>query len=171
MNKGTFGVEWDMSNPISALTRLTQENDPNGYVTVDITTEPVAAVGSGEGSSPFDNYFPWKGMEEFNVVDGDPLYKQGEEGFSRSQYDTMVYIPEFWYHIEQEGDIARYYISSDEREGFEKHPGSGRYVGRYTASEDYKSISGVASLVNITRATPMSMVTFPVTLPFWIVLL
>lgn len=153
MNKGTFGVQWDMSNPISALTRLTQENDPNGYVTVDITTEPVAAVGSGEGSSPFDNYFPWKGMEEFNVVDGDPLYKQGEEGFSRSQYDTMVYIPEFWYYIEQEGDIARYYISSDEREGFEKHPGSGRYVGRYTASEDYKSISGVASLVSITRAT------------------
>ncbi len=153
MNKGTFGVQWDMSNPLSALTRLTQENDPNGYVTVDITTEPVAAVGSGEGSSPFDNYFPWKGMEEFNVVDGDPLYKQGEEGFSRSQYDTMVFIPEFWYHIEQEGDITRYYISSDDRVGFKKHPGSGRYVGRYTASEDYKSISGVASLVSITRAT------------------
>lgn len=150
---GVFGVQWDMSNPSPLLTRLTYETDPNRWVDTVILEEPVAAIGSEGGSSPFDNYLPWKGMEEYNIVDSETIYKQGDENFSRSQYDTMVWIPEFWYHIEQEGDIARYYISSDEREGFEKHPGSGRYVGRYTASEDYKSISGVASLVSITRAT------------------
>ena len=155
MNKGTFGVQWDTTNPSSALTRLTQENDPNGYVTVDITTEPVAAVGSGEGSSPFDNYFPWKGMEEFNVVDGEPLYKQGQEGFSRTLYDTMVWVPEFWYYIQIDGDYIRYYISSEMRSGFKKHPGSGMYMSRYEASDDsgYGSKSGKAPKTGITRAT------------------
>ena len=155
MNKGTFGVQWDTTNPSSALTRLSQENDPNGLVTVDITTEPVAAVGSGEGSSPFDNYFPWKGMEEFNVVDGDPLYKQGEEGFSRTLYDTMVWVPEFWYYIQVDGDYIRYYISSETRPGFKKHPGSGMYMSRYEASDDsgYGSKSGKAPKTGITRAT------------------
>ena len=60
-----FGVSWDSSNPSTALTRLTKANDPNKLVTVDITTEPVPAVGTGSGSSPFDSYMPWMGMEEY----------------------------------------------------------------------------------------------------------
>lgn len=150
---GVFGVQWDTSNSSTALTRLTVANDPNHYVDHDITTEPVPAVGTGAGSSPFDAFMPWMGMEEYNIVNGQPLYKQGDDGFSRTQYDTMVWVPEFWYKIEQSGNIIRYYVASDEQPGFEKHPGSGRYMSRYTANASNVSASGGAPRVNLTRAT------------------
>ena len=149
---GVFGVQWDTSNSSTALTRLTVANDPNHYVDHDITTEPVPAVGTGAGSSPFDAFMPWMGMEEYNIVNGQPLYKQGDDGFSRTQYDTMVWVPEFWYKIEQSGNIIRYYVASDEQPGFEKHPGSGRYMSRYTANASNVSASGGAPRVNLTRA-------------------
>ena len=57
-----FGVSWDSSQPSTALTRLTKANDPNKLVTVDITTEPVPAVGTGSGSSP---------IRQLYAVDGD----------------------------------------------------------------------------------------------------
>ena len=153
-NFGTFGVQWDTTNSSTALTRLTTATDPNGYVDRDVTTEPVPAVGTGAGSSPFDAFMPWMGMEEYNIIDGQPLYKQGNPGFSRSQYDTMVWVPEFWYHIEQDGNLIRYYISSDEKPGFEKHPGSGRYMSRYTAgTATYKSHTGNIPIGGQTRAT------------------
>lgn len=150
---GVFGVQWDTSNSSTALTRLTAANDPNHYVDHDITTDPVPAVGTGAGSSPFDAFMPWMGMEEYNIVNGQPLYKQGDDGFSRTQYDTMVWVPEFWYKIEQSGNIIRYYVASDEQPGFEKHPGSGRYMSRYTANASNVSASGGAPRVNLTRAT------------------
>lgn len=149
---GVFGVQWDTSNSSTALTRLTIANDPNHYVDHDITSEPVPAVGTGAGSSPFDAFSPWMEMEEYNIVSGEALYKQGDEGFSRTQYDTMVWVPEFWYKIEQDGNIIRYYVASDEREGFEKHPGSERYMSRYTANSSNVSASGGAPRVNLTRA-------------------
>lgn len=150
---GVFGVQWDTSNSSTALTRLTVANDPNHYVDHDITTEPVPAVGAGAGSSPFDAFMPWMGMEEYNIVNGQPLYKQGDDGFSRTQYDTMVWVPEFWHKIEQSGNIIRYYVASDEQPGFEKHPGSGRYMSRYTANASNVSASGGAPRVKLTRET------------------
>lgn len=150
---GVFGVQWDTSNSSTALTRLTVANDPNHYVDHDITTEPVPAVGAGAGSSPFDAFMPWMGMEEYNIVDGQPLYKQGDDGFSRAQYDTMVWVPEFWHKIEQSGNIIRYYVASDEQPGFEKHPGSGRYMSRYTANASNVSAGGGAPRVKLTRET------------------
>lgn len=150
---GVFGVQWDTSNSSTALTRLTIANDPNHYVDHDITSEPVPAVGTGAGSSPFDAFSPWMEMEEYNIVSGEALYKQGDEGFSRTQYDTMVWVPEFWYKIEQDGNIIRYYVASEEQEGFEKHPGSGRYMSRYTADSSNVSASGSAPRVKLTRAT------------------
>lgn len=150
---GVFGVQWDTSNSSTALTRLTVANDPNHYVDHDITTEPVPVVGTRAGSSPFDAFMPWMGMEEYNIVNGQPLYKQGDDGFSRTQYDTMVWVPEFWYKIEQSGNIIRYYVASDEQPGFEKHPGSGRYMSRYTANASNVSASGGAPRVNLKRAT------------------
>ena len=42
-----FGVCWDTSNSSTALTRLTPETDPYGYVTQSVTAEPVPAVGTG----------------------------------------------------------------------------------------------------------------------------
>ena len=58
-----FGVVWNYANTSTALSRLTKTNDPNGLVNVNITTEPSAAVGTGSGSSPFDSYAPWSGMQ------------------------------------------------------------------------------------------------------------
>lgn len=72
-----FGVCWNYGGTSTALSRLTKANDPNGYVTVNIATEPVAAVGTGAGSSPFDSYLPWKGMEEYNIINNAVSYKRG----------------------------------------------------------------------------------------------
>ena len=149
---GVFGVQWDTSNSSTALSRLTIESDPNHLVDHDISDDPVPAIGTGAGSSPFDNFSPWMDMEEYNIVNGEPLYKQGDEGFSRTQYDTMVWVPEFWYMIEQSGNIIRYYVASDEQEGFEKHPGSGRYMSRYTANSSNMSATGGAPRGKVTRA-------------------
>ena len=150
---GVFGVQWDTSNSSTALSRLTIEGDPNHLVDHNISDDPVPAVGTGVGSSPFDNFSPWMNMKEYNIVNGEPLYKQGDEGFSRTQYDTMVWVPEFWYMIEQSDNIIRYYVASDEQPGFEKHPGSGRYMARYTAATSSLSVSGRAPRVDLTRAT------------------
>lgn len=167
-----FGVSWDSSNPSTALTRLTKANDPNKLVTVDITTEPVPAVGTGSGSSPFDSYMPWMGMEEYcaSLVGSAPprevsaLYKKGEDGFERTNPNKPVFvkIPEFYYKIERVGSIFRYYVADGPVDGLSLHPGSGdNYLGRYEAGEASSgtmglilaSYSGTTPSVSKTRST------------------
>lgn len=140
-----FGVSWDSSNPSTALTRLTKANDPNKLVTVDITTEPVPAVGTGSGSSPFDNYMPWMGMEEYNVdvQAGAVGAKKGDSRFSRSNNAVMVKIPEFYYKIEKSGSVFRYYVADGPVDGLSLHPGSGdNYMARYEGHITYDSGTG-----------------------------
>ena len=150
-----FGVVWDYSNSSTALTRLNRQSDPSGFVTVDVLTEPAAAVGTGFGSSPFDSHAPWSGMEEYNIVDNAVGPKYGETGFSRTDNDTMVYIPEFYYNVKDDSANSKryFYISDRKIDGFEKHPGSGRYVGRYNTIAGNYSESGAAPYVNITINT------------------
>ena len=161
-----FGVSWDSSQPSTALTRLTKANDPNKLVTVDITTEPVPAVGTGSGSSPFDNYMPWMGMEEYNIINtsGKVLNKKGESGFTRTNINVpvMVKVPEFYYKIEKSGSIFRYYVADGPVDGLSLHPGSGdNYLGRYEAGEASSgtmglilaSYSGMTPSVSKTRST------------------
>ena len=161
-----FGVSWDSSQPSTALTRLTKANDPNKLVTVDITTEPVPAVGTGSGSSPFDNYMPWMGMEEYNIINtsGKVLNKKGESGFTRTNISVpvMVKIPEFYYKIERVGSIFRYYVADGPVDGLSLHPGSGdNYLARYEAGEASSgtlgfilaSYSGTTPSVSKTRST------------------
>lgn len=146
-----FGVVWDMSNNSTALKRLTVADDPLKLVTTDITTEPTAAVGSEGGSSPFDAFMPWKGMEEYNIMENSAIVKTGEPTFSRTEHDTVVYIPEFGYKaVEQENKIY-YYISSIPSEACPKHPGSGKYVGKYVTGANTVTRSGQAPLVSQTR--------------------
>lgn len=149
----TFGVVWDYGGSSTALTRLTKASDPYHFVTTDITAEPIAAVGVGTGSSPFDAYMPWCGMEEYNIVDGVVSAKRGEEGFSRVNNDTMVLIPEFYYKVVDDATNKKryFYISNTKFSGFGKHPGSGRYVGKYNTASGYVSKTGFAPLVNVTR--------------------
>ena len=161
-----FGVSWDSSQPSTALTRLTKANDPNKLVTVDITTEPVPAVGTGSGSSPFDSYMPWMGMEEYNIINtsGKVLNKKGESGFTRTNINmpVMVKIPEFYYKIEKSGSIFRYYVADGPVDGLSLHPGSGdNYLGRYESGEASSgtmglilaSYSGTTPSVSKTRST------------------
>lgn len=137
-----FGVSWDTSNPSSQLVRLTPENDPNNLVTETIVSEPHPAIGTEMGSSPFDNFMPWSGMEQYNIIDGIVSYKRGEPGFSQTDYDTMVYIPPFYYRREQKGNIQLFYIGDGPFNGGQLHPGSGKYLARYIASEGPVSVSG-----------------------------
>ena len=153
--KNVFGVCWNYGSSSTALTRLTAANDPNGLVNTSITTDPSPAVGTGSGSSPLDSYMPWKGMEEYNIVSNAVSYKKGTTGFSRTSNDTVVYIPEFYYRIVQDATNSKmyYYISDSQMTGFTKHPGSGRYVGKYHTITGYYSKSGSQPLTNMTRAT------------------
>ena len=134
-----FGVSWDSSQPSTALTRLTKANDPNKLVTVDITTEPVPAVGTGSGSSPFDKYMPWMEMEEYNIeAETGMRTKKGNSNFTRTQptKPVLVKIPEFYYKVEKSGTIFRYYVADGPVDGLSLHPGSGdNYLGRYEAGE------------------------------------
>lgn len=149
------GVCWNYGNSSTACTRLTSANDPNNLVNIDITTDPSPAVGGDSGSSLFDSYMPWRRMEEYNVVSGEIGPKFGEDGFTRSDADVVVFIPEFYYKIidDTAGKKRYFYVASKEKSGFEKHPGSGRYVGRYNTDSNSTSCTGKAPLVSITRAT------------------
>lgn len=149
-----FGVCWDTSNSSAALTRLTKTSDPYGFVTKDVTTEPVPAVGTGVGRSPFDNYAPWNGMKECNLSPNGLVDAwKGDSGFSRSNTQTMVFIPEFYVAQKRSGTKQYFYVSDRLKTGFTKHPGSGKYVGRYHAANDYcRSMTGSSPWVNCTRA-------------------
>lgn len=140
-----FGVCWNMNSGSTALTRLTPGNDPFGLVTVNITTNPSPAVGAGAGSSPFDSYSPWKDMEEYNIVNNAVSHKRGSSSFSRTNYNTMVYVPTFYYRIFDSNGKRYFYISDTAISGFTKHPGSNKYVGRYnTIAGTNTSLSRVA---------------------------
>lgn len=140
-----FGVVWNYADPSPALARLTPESDPWRLVTKTVDYEPVAAVGTGLGSSPFDSFLPWSGMAECNIVDGSVRWK-GTAGFSRTEYDTMVFLPEFWYQcVDDPAASKRYwYVADRAAGGMERHPGSGRYVGRYETGNTASSKSGLA---------------------------
>lgn len=146
---GEFGVEWDYSASSPVLTRTL---DAAGF------SDPVPATSLAEsGSSPFDNIMPWAGMRMCNIIDGEVAYWQGDPQFSETDYDTMVYIPEFWYKAEKNTDTQKWSwsISPTEREGYEKHPGSNRYIGRFHSSGGSSGVyskSGVTPWTSVARA-------------------
>lgn len=134
-----FGVMWDTSNSSTALTRLTKTSDPYGFVTKSVTTEPVPAIGTGTGSSPFDNFAPWSRMQ-----------KATKDG------NSMVFIPVFYVATKTNGTKKYFYVSDKAKTGFTKHPGSGKYVGRYHMNSSGYSKTSQPPYVNITRATARS---------------
>lgn len=156
-----FGVCWDTSNSSTALTRLTKTSDPYGFVTKNVTTNPVPAGGTEAGSSPFDSFMPWSGMKECNLNnDGSVKAWNGQSGFSRSNKYTMVYIPAFYIAQKRSGTKQYFYVSDKAKNGFVKHPGSGKYIGKYTAGTDGVRLDSYSShgvAVNKTRATFRSL--------------
>ena len=152
-----FGVCWDTSNSSTALTRLTPSTDPYGFVTCSVTTEPKPAVGTGSGSSPFDSYAPWNGMKECNLnASGTVTAWKGDSRFSYDCDYTMVFIPAFYVAQKRSGTKQYFYVSDKPKTGFTKHPGSGKYIGKYHMGSVRPSTSLVSPYVNITRAAARS---------------
>lgn len=84
-----------------------------------------------EGFSPFDDIMPWDGMQKRCIS----IPGQGSA-------DVMVNIPEFYYFAFKDKANKRWIwaVSPDPKEGFKKHPGSGRLVGRYHTSESREGV-------------------------------
>lgn len=134
-----YGISWDGSST-SAWTRTGAAAD---------FTDPVPAVSNGNGSSPFDDILPWSGME---IVDDATAGK-------------LVKIPKYYYKWTKTGTAMTLQITNEPVDGFHVSPahadrgdGSGErdyvYVGRYHCStSNYKSTTGVAPKVSITRST------------------
>ena len=141
---GAYGVEWNYAQTSPALTR-------KGLAASFSAPSPATSV-SGSGSSPFDTIAPWKDMKVYNVV-GDTFIEKGTEGFSMTANDTVVYIPEFYFTAYKDTANSKWLwaISPTAKEGYVKHPGSGRYIGRYHTSGSSTGVftkSGVSPLVN-----------------------
>ena len=145
---GAYGVEWDYSSDATTLTR-------KGLAASFANPAPATDL-AGSGTSPFDNIAPWKDMKRYNVI-GTELVPDTDSRFSETDNDTVVYIPEFYYKVEKNTDRTRWTwaISPTAKTGYEKHPGSGCYVGRFHTSGDSSAVftkGGVAPLANVTRA-------------------
>ena len=97
-------------------------------------------------------------MDEYNIINNAVSYKKGTSGFSRSSYDTVVFIPEYYFRIIDDATNKKryFYIADKAKSGFTKHPGSGKYVGRYNTISGHYSKTGAVPLVNLTRASARS---------------
>lgn len=123
-----YGVSWEDTQS-SVLTRT---DDAAGL------PDPVPAVGSGAGSSPFDSRYPWSEMQR--VTDGE---------------NELVAIPKFWVKVTASPFSVR--IANKPVEGYQVSPahrdrgdGAGErdvvYIGRYECGADFRSRSGQEAL-------------------------
>lgn len=132
----SYAVIWDYRQ---SGTKLQRAGLAGGF------EDPRPAEGlSAEGFSPFDDIEPWKGMHRQMF-----LYAK-EEG-----HDAMVWIPEFWYFAYKDKNSKQWIwaVSPTQQEGFSKHPGSGRYVGRYHTSEKEGGLYSQEGEVPLTRTS------------------
>lgn len=113
MKNETLGIMLDKNETSGIASRLTSISDPHHLVNTNITDE----------KHPVDAYSPWNGIEERGAINNKKVY----------------YVPLFWFKIIEENRRMYIYISSTEREGFTKHPESGRvlYSGSMSFSEKH----------------------------------
>ena len=135
----TYGITWECGSTSPVCTRI---GDSAAFA------DPVPAVGTGSGSSPFDTLMPWAGMVRSTDVNA------GE----------VVAIPKYWYRVAKDGNTLSIEIADGEKEGFSVSPdhmdrGDGKgerdviYVGRYHCGETAcKSVTGDLPKVKQTRA-------------------
>lgn len=130
-----YGAEWDGT----ATTKLTRTD------AAALFTDPVPAVGTGAGSSPFDNIMPWSGMVR--------VTQDGNE---------LVAIPKYWLKVSHAPFKVQ--ISNTPVDGFQVSPahrdredGHGErdvvYIGRYECNSSYKSVSKQAPKVSTNIGT------------------
>ena len=139
-----WGVMWDTSSTSTKLTRLTDANDPNNLVTEIVTSEPNSVDGASDttGSSPFDTDTPWAEMRKRNISGTTLGAWEDESGFSLSTADVVVYLPKVWFLIKKVGAIWYYYVADNQMAEMLKHPGGGKYYGRYFTKSGYVSSTG-----------------------------
>ena len=132
-----YGVSWDGTS----TTAFSRTDGAAAFV------DPSPAVGTGSGSSPFDNLLPWSGLEKVEDSAGGILVK----------------IPKYYYKWTQSGTTLKLQVADGPMSGYSVSPahadrgdGVGErdivYVGRYHCASTYKSTSGVKPAANLTRA-------------------
>ena len=150
-----YGIRWYYKAESPTLERL--------YDSENFTFQAKSATQNYH--SDFDGKPIYKDIKTCNVVNGVITAYEGEAGFTRSgtNGDVMVEIPKFWYKVEDNDTYRDYVISDCALDGFEVAPrhmacedfpnGLDKiFVGAYEATSGFKSVSGVAPLVNLTRA-------------------
>lgn len=140
----TYGITWECGNTSPSCTRI---GDSAAF------EDPVPAISTGSGSSPFDTLMPWAGMVRSTDANA------GE----------VVAIPKYWYRINKDGNTLSIEIADGAKDGFSVSPahmdrGDGKgerdvvYVGRYhcgtgdSTGTTVGSVSGKVPQVNGTRA-------------------
>ena len=149
-----YGVRWHKNQSSPALERL--------YDSADFTFS--ATNGATAGYSDFNGKPIYKDMKLCNVQSGAVAAYEGEAGFTRdgTNGDVCVEIPKFYYQVTDTADYRDFVISNGPLDGFLVAPRHAPctdypngldkiYAGAYEASVEYKSISGAAPLVNLTR--------------------
>lgn len=137
-----YGVEWDWTS--SGLTKGVRTDDAVGF------NDPSPAVSNGTGSSPFDTLYPWCDMVREARAGG-----------------VEVKEPKYWFKWTKTGKKLKLQIADGYVEGFSVDPvnrdrGDGlgeldySYIGRYHCASSYKSTTGAAQRVNITRSQARS---------------
>lgn len=137
-----YGVEWDWTS--SGLTKGVRTDDAAGF------NDPSPAVSNGTGSSPFDDLYPWCDMVRENRAGG-----------------VEVKEPKYWFKWTKTGKKLKLQIADGYVEGFSVDPvnrdrGDGlgeldySYIGCYHCASGYKSTTGAAQQVNITRSQARS---------------
>ena len=142
VNAPVYGVSWDGTS----TTRFSRTDAAANFA------DPVPYVsGASSYGSPFDNIYPWSGM---NIVDDSVAGK-------------LVSIPKFYFKWTKTGTTMKLQISEAMFDGAHVSPahadrgdGSGErdivYVGRYHCNSSYKSVTGSAPKTSITRSTARS---------------
>ena len=132
-----YGVSWNKTGSI-----LTRTGDTINF------EEPTAGTGTSQGSSPFNNLYPWNQITK--VVDGN---------------NTLVKIPKFWFKWTNTSNALTLQICDKPINGFYVSPlhadrsdGKGErdvaYVGRYRcAATTYYSKTGLAPATSMTIDT------------------
>ena len=133
-----YGVEWDWTSGGSTRGKRTDAAASFG--------DPSPAVNNGSGSSPFDGKMPWSGMVKETRAGG-----------------VEVKEPKYWFKWTKTGKKLKLQIADGPVAGFSVDPvnrdrGDGlgeldySYIGRYHCASGYKSTTGAAQQVNITRS-------------------
>lgn len=102
-----------------------------------VSKTATASTAYSAGRSDFNDIYPWSEMKRQTFSSG----------------DVMVKIPEFWYKRYVQNDIEYIQIADKPVDGFEKHPGSGCFVGAYKTSYNFTSITN--SQINTSQDTSL----------------